>query len=166
MPNVYDNNDCADEERIKHKILCLLLEQKGYLRSDIIVDREFDVMDDNEIYKSSIDLLITLQGKAFMIIKCARGSLVSREREVLSCARIFESYTVPFSVVTNGHDVEIIDSINGKIIGYGLGAVPSRADALEYLQKIEFNRLPRDRAEKEKRIFLAFDAIRCPSECN
>lgn len=165
MPNVC-NNTFTDEERIKHKILCLLTEQKGYLKQDILVDREFDVHLDNEIRKSTIDILITLQEMIFMIIKCARGSLVTREREVLSSARILYPYMIPFAVVTNGEDAEIIDSASGAIIRSGLDAIFSRSEASEILKRIKFYRLPEDRIEKEKRIFLAFDALKCPSECH
>jgi hypothetical protein len=166
MPDFCDKNDCSDEEGIKQKILSLLIEQKGYSRDDIIVDKEFDIIIDNEIRKSSVDLLITLQKVTFMIIRCARGSLVTREREILSCARILDSYLIPFSVVTNGEDAQIIDSASGEIIGHGLDSIPAKPDALEILEKIELHKLALDRIEKEKRIFLAFDALKCPTECN
>lgn len=159
-------NSLTDDEKIKQKILTFLLEQKGYLKDDIIVDKEFEILLDGKSHKSSVDLLIKLQEKLFMIIRCARGSIVSREREVLSAARIVTSYQIPFSVVTNGLDTEIIDSATGEVISYDLNSIPSKSAALESLQKIKFRRLSEDRIEKEKRIFLVFDAIKCPSECH
>lgn len=161
-----DSNDWTDEEKIKQKILSFLMEQKGYLQEDIIVDKEFEVLIDGEIHKFSVDILIKLQGIIFMVIRCARGSLVSREREVLSCARIIASYQIPFSVITNGQDAEIIDSATGEIIAYGMDSLPSKPQALESLQKIKLKKLSEDRIEKEKRIFLAFDAFKCPSQCH
>jgi len=161
----------TDDERIRQGIERLLIEEKGYSKKDIEVDREFEIVIGEEINRSKInrskvDLIVSVEEKIFMIIKCARGSLVSREREVLSCARIFDTYIIPFAVVTNGEDAEVLDTISGEVIGNGLEAIPSKNQALEALGRIEFKRLPEKRIEKEKRIFLAFDAFKCPSECD
>jgi hypothetical protein len=156
----------TDDERIRQKIERLLVEDKGYSKKDIEVDREFEIVIGEEINRSKVDLIVSVEEKIFMIIKCARGSLISREREVLSCARILDTYIIPFAVVTNGEDAEVLDTTSGEVIDYGLGAIPSKNQALEALGRIEFKRLPEKRIEKEKRIFLAFDAFKCPSECD
>lgn len=156
----------TDDEEIRQKIERLLVEDKGYSKNDIEVDREFEIVIGEEINRSKVDLVLNIEEKIFMVIKCARGSLVSREREVLSCARIFDVYQIPFAVVTNGEDAEVLDTISGEIVGRGLGTIPSKAQIQETLTEIEFKRLPEERIEKEKRIFLAFDAIKCPSECD
>ena len=156
----------TDDERIRQGIERFLVEEKGYSKKDIEVDREFDVVIGKEINRSKVDLAVNIEEKIFMVIKCARGSLVSREREVLSCARILDVYPIPFAVVTNGQDAEILDTISGEVIDCGLEAIPSKLQALEALKRIEFKRLPEERIEKEKRIFLAFDAIKCPSKCD
>ena len=156
----------TDDEGIRQKIERLLVEDKGYSKKDIEVDREFEIVIGEEINRSKVDLIVSVEEKNFMIIKCARGSLISREREVLSCARILDVYPIPFAVVTNGQDAEVLDTISGEVIDYGLEAIPSKLQALEALKRIEFKRLPEERMEKEKRIFLAFDAIKCPMECD
>lgn len=156
----------TDDERIRQKIERLLIEEKGYSKQDIEVDREFEIVIGKEIYKSKVDLIVNVEEKRFMIMRCARGSLVSREREVISCARILDVYQIPFAVVTNGEDAEVLDTISGEVIGNGLGAIPSKANALEAIKQIEFKKLLEKRIEKEKRIFLAFDAIKCPSKCD
>ena len=156
----------TDDERIRQGIERLLIEEKGYSKKDIEVDREFEIVIGEEINRSKVDLIVSVEEKIFMIIKCARGSLISREREVLSCARIFDTFIIPFAVVTNGEDAEVLDTTSGEVIDYGLGAIPSKNQALEALGRIEFKRLPEKRIEKEKRIFLAFDAFKCPSECD
>ena len=156
----------TDDERIRQKIEQLLIEEKGYSKQDIEVDREFEIVVDGEKYRPKVDLIVSVKGKRFMIIRCARGSLVSREREVISCARILNTYQIPYAAVTNGEDAEVIDTITGEVIGYGLEAIPSKTQILETLEKTEFKSLPEKRIEKEKRIFLAFDAIKCPSKCD
>ncbi len=156
----------TDNERIRQKIERLLIEEKGYSKQDIEVDIEFEIVIGDEKNKSKVDLIVNIEGKRFMIMRCARGSLVSREREVISCARILDVYQIPFAVVTNGEDAEVLDTISGEVIGNGLGAISSKANALEAIKQIEFKKLLEKRIEKEKRIFLAFDAIKCPSKCD
>lgn len=155
----------TDDERIRQAIERFLIEKKGYSKKDIEVDREFNIALGDELNKSKVDLVISIEGNIFMVIKCARGSLVSRQREVLSCARILDVYQIPSAVVTNGKDAEVLDTLSGEVIGFGIDAIPSKAQALETIAQIEFKKLPEKRIEKEKRIFLAFDAIKCPSEC-
>jgi hypothetical protein len=156
----------TDDERIRQGIERFLIEEKGYSKKDIEVDREFDIALGDELNKSKVDLIVSVEEKIFMIIKCARGSLVSREREILSCARILDTYQIPFAVITNGEDAEVLDTISGEVIGNGLEAIPSKTQALEAIKKIEFKKLQDERIEKEKRIFLAFDSIKCPSKCD
>ncbi len=156
----------TDDERIRQKIERLLIEEKGYSKQDIEGDIEFEIVIGDEKNKSKVDLIVNIEGKRFMIMRCARGSLVSREREVISCARILDVYQIPFAVVTNGEDAEVLDTISGEVIGNGLGAISSKANALEAIKQIEFKKLLEKRIEKEKRIFLAFDAIKCPSKCD
>ena len=152
----------TDAERIRERIERFLIEEKGYSKKDIEVGREFEIALGDGLNRSKVDLVISVEGNIFMIIRCARGSLVSREREVLSCARILDIYIIPFAIVTNGEDAEVLDTLSGEVIGCGLEAIPSKNQALEALGRIEFRRLPEERIEKEKRIFLAFDAIKCP----
>ena len=156
----------TDDEGIRQRIERLLIEDKGYSKKDIEVDREFEIVLGNEINRSKVDLVVSVEEKRFMIIRCARGSLVSREREVISCARILDTYIIPFAVVTNGEDAEVLDTISGEVISCGLGAIPSKNQALEALGRIGFKILPEKRIEKEKRIFLAFDVFKSPSECD
>jgi len=156
----------TDDEKIRQKTERLLVEEKGYSKEDIEVGREFEIVIDGEINRSRADLVINIEEKRFMVIKCSRGSLVSREREVLSCARILDVYQIPFAVVTNGRDAEVLDTLSGEVIGCGLEAIPSKSQALEVLKSTEFKRLPERRIEMEKRIYLAFESLKCPSECN
>lgn len=161
----------TDDERIRQKIERLLIQEKGYSKKDIEVDIEFKIVIGKEIHKSKVDLVVSVGEKRFMIIKCARGSLVSREREVISSARLLDVYQIPFAVVTNGEDAEVLDTISGEVIsgeviGNGLETIPSKANAIEAIKHIEFKKLLEEKIEKEKRIFLAFDTIKCPSKCD
>jgi hypothetical protein len=152
------------DERIRQRIERLLIEEKGYSKEDIEVNKEFEISLGDEKVNSKVDLVITIEGKRLTLIKCVRGSLESWQREVLSCARILDVYQIPFAVITNGEDAEVLDTLSGEAVGSGLGAIPSKKQALEALWKIEFRRLPEERIEKEKRIYLAFETIK--KECD
>ncbi|MGO9014374.1 MAG: type I restriction enzyme HsdR N-terminal domain-containing protein [Dissulfurispiraceae bacterium] len=156
----------TDDERIRQKIERLLIDKKGYSRQDIEVDRDFEIVIEEEVYRPKTDLIVSVEGKRFMLMRCARGSLVSRETEVVSCARILDDYQIPFAVVTNGEDAEVLETVSGEVIGNGLESIPSKEKSLEAVKQIEFKKLQEKRIEKEKRIFLAFEAIKCPSKCD
>ncbi len=156
----------TDDERIRQKIERLLIDKKGYSRQDIEVDRDFEIVIEEEVYRPKTDLIVSVEGKRFMLMRCARGSLVSRETEVVSCARILDDYQIPFAVVPTGEDAEVLETVSGEVIGNGLESIPSKEKSLEAVKQIEFKKLQEKRIEKEKRIFLAFEAIKCPSKCD
>jgi hypothetical protein len=93
-----------------------------------------------------------------MAIKCSAGSLSSRERQAVAAARLLG---VPFAVVSDPVTAELLDAATGKVIGEGFGAIPVRDRIMELLSEKENQPLPPQKAEREKRILLAFDAIRC-----
>ena len=87
-----------------------------------------------------------------MVVKCAAGSLESREREVVSAARIFASHPLPRAVVTDSQTAVVYDVISGKKISQGLEAIPSFSQALEFLsgyQPPNFSDIKR----KKKKLF-------------
>ena len=96
-----------------------------------------------------------------MIVKCSIGALVSRERQAVACARLMDSYQIPFAVVTDGNDAILLDTLTGKAINEGLEKIPSRDELKAMTEKVEFKELSPERLEKEKRILLAFDSIKC-----
>ena len=155
--------DAAESElsAIRQDIEKFLLEKKGYSASEIEKDREFEVLIGNERCKSKTDIVISINGKRLISIKCFVGALVSRERQAVACARVLDSYQIPFAVVTDAADAIMLDTLTGKVISEGMESIPSRNELGELLQKIEFKKLPSERTEKEKRILLAFDAIKC-----
>ena len=51
-----------------------------------------------------------------MTVKSSRGSLVTRERESLAASRLACDVQVPLTVVTNGQDAEILDTLKGKVL--------------------------------------------------
>ena len=96
-----------------------------------------------------------------MVVKCASGSLSSRERQAVAAARLLDSPPVPIAVVADPTTAEVLDVMTGKVIGEGFGAIPVKDQILTVISEKKLIPLSPERIEKEKRILLAFDAIRC-----
>jgi hypothetical protein len=154
-----DGESLAAEAR--KMVFYLLVEKKGYLPEDIEKRVVFEVKLGQETAYSSVDFLISIAGKKAMVIKCAAGSLSSRERQALAAARLIGSTPVPVAVVADPVNAEVLDVATGKVVGEGFGAIPVRDRIIQLLSEYSFTPLSPDRLEKEKRILLAFDAIRC-----
>lgn len=148
----------ADARRM---ISYLLVEKKGYLPEDIEKRVVFEVKLGPETAYSSVDFLISIAGRKAMIIKCAAGSLSSRERQAVAIARLVSSPPAPVAVVADPVNAEVLDVSTGKVTGEGFGAIPVREQLVEMLSNYSSQLLSAERLEKEKRILLAFDAIRC-----
>jgi hypothetical protein len=142
-------------------VFYLLVEKKGYLPEDIEKRVVFEVKLGQETAHSSVDFLISIAGKRAMVIKCAAGSLSSRERQALAAARVIGSTPVPVAVVADPVNAEVLDVATGQVVGEGFGAIPVRDRIIQLLSEYSFTQLSPERLEKEKRILLAFDAIRC-----
>ncbi|MBI5055541.1 MAG: type I restriction enzyme HsdR N-terminal domain-containing protein [Nitrospirae bacterium] len=146
---------------VRHLIERFLLETKGYSRDEIEAACEFDVTIDCEAVRSTVDLVVCMNSRKLVSIKCAPDSLVSRERHALACARLLDAYQVPFAVVTDGFDAIVLDTVSGDVIGDSMNAIPSKKHLASAIAQIEFIKLDSKRAEKEKRIVRAFDSIGC-----
>ena len=151
-------------ELVRDVIRDLLMNEKGYSDEDIEADRQFEIIQDNSRVLVSVDYILTLGGKRFMVIKCSPGALESRERHIVSFARVVDSYQIPFAVVTDGLHARTMDTLSGKLLSEALDSIPSRSRAMEILQSTELTPYPAERMEREKRILLAFDAIKCTQE--
>lgn len=156
---VDDGADLANAAR--GTVEYLLFEKKGYSRDEVRRNVVFEVKLGNETAHSSVDFLITVKDKKAMIIKCAAGSLSSRERQAVAAARLLDTPPVPISVVADPQTATVLDTSTGKVVGEGFGSIPVRDQIEGILSGMESKPLTPERIEKEKRILLAFDAIAC-----
>jgi hypothetical protein len=92
-----------------------------------------------------------------MAIKCAAGSLGSREREILAAARLLEDYQIPLAVVSDGQNAVVFDTLSGRKVGEGLNALPTKAEALKTLETLKLQPYPEERLERERLIFRTYD---------
>jgi hypothetical protein len=137
----------------------ILITEKGYAKKDIEVDAPLEVTIGNETYRSSVDLVVSVDHIRYMAIKCAPGSLGSREREIVSAARLLDKYQIPVSVVSDGKTAVILDTVSGKKIGEGLDALPSKKTLQETAGSFELRPVAEKRLEREKLIFRSYDSM-------
>ncbi len=114
--------------------------------------------------KTAVDYLIKINGKRLMAIKCSPGALESRERHLISFARVVDDYQIPYALVTDGSQARLLDTLTGKLVSEGLISIPEKGQAGEMVETAKFIPYPPERMEKERRILLAFEAIKCTEE--
>ncbi|MDH4232624.1 MAG: type I restriction enzyme HsdR N-terminal domain-containing protein [Nitrospirota bacterium] len=155
----------SNRDNIRQKLVKALVEGKGFRREDITLDREIRFEIEDRQICSLVDISIGFGGKTLMVFKCAAGSVVSRERQIIATARLLEEYVIPFAVVTNGVNIELLDAITEKVIGSGMQAIPAREELLEHSK----NAVPRPANRKklvyEQRILYTYDAMSCTLYC-
>jgi hypothetical protein len=153
----------TDDERYRQKLARFLVEEKGYAKGDIEARRTIQTLFGGQFVTSTIDLVLSCNGHRFMILRYGPGSLVTRERPAIAAARVLdETCQLPLAVVTNGEDAELLDTGSRQVIGQGLAAIPSKAEACGRMHKLTFRTpLAMGAREKELRILNAFDVERC-----
>lgn len=136
-----------------------LVEQKGFEKDDIAVDAPIELNIAGEVYRSRIDLVVRVAGKRFMCIKCAAGSLGSREREIVAAARLLAPSQIPYAVVSDGKTALVMETASGKKIGEGLTAIPDSGDAKKHLEGMPAEPFPEKRRHRESLIFRSYDSM-------
>lgn len=136
-----------------------LVEEKGFLREEIRVNPPIHLDMGDQAYDSRVDLTVVLDGRTLMVVRCAPGSLDSRQREIVAAARLLEAYQVPLALVSDGKTAILWDAISGKKIGDGLEAIPSKADLLNQFKGVELQPLADERRRREQLIFRSYDSM-------
>jgi len=145
----------ANRQRVER----VLVEQKGYAKEDIEVDVPLEVEIAQEVYRSSVDLVVSVDGRRLMAVKCVAGSLGSREREIIAASRLLDKYQIPFSVASDGKTAIVMGTVSGKKLGEGVNAIPSKEEIKKSSAVTRLELLPDKRLEKEKLIFRSYDSM-------
>jgi hypothetical protein len=153
----------TDDERIRQQLARFLVEEKGYDRKDILPRLKIETLFAGQYVKSTIDLTVTVGGRKLFIVRYGPGSLVTRERPAIAAARVLDdTYRIPFAIVTNGRDAEILATETAKVIDTGLHAIWKKSAAEKLAASVVFLSPPDPgQREKELRILNAFDLEIC-----
>lgn len=146
---------------VRHIAERMLHGEKGYTQADVQKDVRFPVTIGPETVESFVDFLVTVDNRNAMVIKCAPGSLSSRERHVVAAARVLDSMPVPVAVVMDPLSAVVLDTMLGKVTGEGFDAIPTKKQLISILAGKELLPIAPEKLEREKRVLLAFDALRC-----
>lgn len=155
----------SNRDNIRQKIVKFLVEEKGYRKEDIFLDREIKFEIESQLVSSPVDIAIGLDNKTIIVFKCASGSVVSRERQIIATARLLEDYVVPFAVVTNGVDLELLDTISEKVLGEEMLSIPTRQKLFEDCRELTLRPVNRKKLIYEQRVLYTYDGISCAASC-
>jgi hypothetical protein len=149
----------AGAEANRQAVERLLVESKGYDPREIEVDAPITLEMAEGCYRSTVDLVVRVHGLRYMVVKCAPGALVSREREVTAAARLLERYQIPLAVASDGADAIVWDVVTGKIIGEGIAAIPTKAQAMATFDTSVVVPLDQRRLGRQQLIFKSYDSM-------
>jgi len=155
----------TDDERYRQKLSRMMVEELGYAKEELRPRCYIETLFSSQFVRSTIELTVILKGlgRTFIVIRYGPGSLVSRERAAIAAARVLEKqYQIPFAVVTNGRDAELLNVASGAVLATGMEAIPTRKEAEKLMAHFEF--LPPATGKKregELRILNAFDVQVC-----
>lgn len=153
------------DERYRQKIARLLIDRKGYLKSDIETRKKIVAQAGDKRAAIKIDFAIRLSEKISMIIHYGPGSLVTRHRPLLAASRVLAAYQIPVAVVTNGEDAEVLEGSSAKVRSRGLESIPSKSQLMEIAAGCSFAEISPARAAMESRILYCFEVDdRCPCD--
>ena len=152
----------TDDERYRQKLARLLVEEKGFAKSELTMRCRIETLFAKQFVASKIDIVVSIADQRVMVLRYGPGSLVTRERSAIAAARVLEeSQLIPLVVVTNGEDAELLDTRTGKVLGTGLDVIPTREAVVALLPGLDFSPLAPARREPELRILNAFDVETC-----
>lgn len=134
------------DERYRQKIARLLVENSGFSKQDISNNISLTVKTGERQASLKIDFLVSFQNKHIMMIRYAPGSLVTRRLSTLALSRIACAYQIPYVVITNGEDAEIINGETGKLYLQGLEKLPDKKMIKNTMSQFSFKPI-------EKKIF-------------
>jgi hypothetical protein len=137
----------------------ILVEIKGFDPEDIEVDLPIVMEMQDGPYASRLDLVVRVAGRRFMVIKCAPGSLASREREVIAAARLADNHQIPLAIASDGKTALVWETVSGNKMGQGMQAVPSKALAESMFDPAILVPLDPELRYRVQLIFKSYDSM-------
>jgi hypothetical protein len=134
----------------------------GFLKSQMSFQEILLLRTDEGEIEIPIEILVSVEGKPALLVKCIDGHTSAREQAAVAMARLHPRGPFPVVLVANGSDVVVIDTATRRMLGFGFEAVPT-ASSLRPLYERE-SAVPGNltKPERDKRILAAYYHLRCP----
>jgi hypothetical protein len=146
---------------VKKAIVDYLLSEKGYSAEDLEVERDFRIEMGDVVFTVKSDIVLKVEDRLFLLVKCAMTSPESWERYTVAMCRVACNETIPFCLVTDGEYAGLIDVSTGKSVSERFEQLPSKQEALRIVRDISSAPFACAKSEKEKRILFAFEGLGC-----
>lgn len=161
--NEFRELNMADRDRIRGKVI-EALKKSGYDEASMKQNESFVLATQEGELRIPIEILVYLNQKPALLVKCVRGHLSTRERAALALARLLTETPVPFAIVANETDAAVFDTITGKAVGQGYGGFPGPKEAEPRLRDSSDLPVPSEQRERERRILHTYYHLRCSVE--
>ncbi len=150
---------CGAEGDAPLKITRMLVAEKGFGEDEIETGLTITTRFNNETVVSKITITVRIGDRRVMVVRYAPGSVVTRTRSAVAAARVLdEGYQIPLALVTNGSELELLDTYNGEVLGRNFADIPTRQDLVEKLAGLRFEPFANaKKRERELRILNVFD---------
>ncbi|MDA8403374.1 MAG: type I restriction enzyme HsdR N-terminal domain-containing protein, partial [Desulfobacteraceae bacterium] len=125
------------DERILQAISRFLVEEKHFAKNEISTREKLVLTVDGKTGTVTVNFVIRISDRAFALVMYGPGSIVTRQRPALAAARLISPQVIPVSVITNGDDALVMDSVSGQVIGKGMESLPSRDEAILKLNNFQ-----------------------------
>lgn len=153
------------DERYHQKIARYLVEISGYEPQEISCKVPLTIHVDKRKASLKIDFLVQYKGKNVMMIKYAPGSIVTRRISTLALSRVVSPYQIPYVVVTNGENAEILDGTTGRILFDGIGEIPDLTAVIDQFDTFSFEPITTKMFDQASRIAFACEVDgACPCD--
>ncbi len=153
------------DERYRQKILRLLVEKKLFKNEHIDRNLNIEIGTGRHLASIKLDFLIKFKDRKVCLIKYAPGSLVTRRLSTLAISRTIVDYQIPYVVITNGEDAEILDGDTGKVIDTSLSNIPSFQMIMDQFSHFSFQSVKEAKQKQASRIAYACEVDgACPCD--
>ncbi|MBU1274453.1 MAG: type I restriction enzyme HsdR N-terminal domain-containing protein [Proteobacteria bacterium] len=154
----------SDDEPVRQATEARLL-SLGYSPQNIRVDAAWALGPEHDSLRVLADLLVYGGERPALLLRCARGSLVTREKETLACARLVAPNWAPLAVVTNGEDAELLDTASGEVLAQGLAAIPGPSQLERMLAQYPPQSPTPQQLTQAARVYAAYSGFHCEAYC-
>ena len=150
----------VDREWVRKKVIGALREA-GFDEGSMKLDESFVLATKDGELQIPIEIMVCLDQKPIVLVKCVRGYMSTRERAAVALARLLADTPIPFAIVANEKDAVVYDAITGKAVGRGYRAFPRPPEAEQRLKDCTDFRIPPDQRMREERILETYYHLRC-----